>query len=88
VTSHFLYGMLVALCFTASVFFFRFWHRTRDRLFAWFGLGFAVLAANWIGLALTNVEEESRTYFYVIRLIAFVLIMVGIIDKNRSAAKP
>jgi hypothetical protein len=41
------------------------------------------MAVNWAALAFTQ-ADEVRTAFYVVRLVAFVLILVAIIDKNRS----
>lgn len=65
------------------MFFFRFWKDTRDRLFFLFGLAFWVLAFHWYELAV-DATEETRPYFYAIRLLAFLLIIAAIIDKNRS----
>jgi cytochrome c biogenesis protein CcdA len=54
-----------------------------DRLFAYFSLGFAVLAIHWAAVALVTPTLETRHEIYIIRLAAFLLIIVGIIDKNR-----
>ena len=45
-----------------------------------------VLALNWTLVALVDPAAEQRHWFYLLRLFAFVLIAVGIVDKNRSAA--
>ncbi len=79
-----LFGALVMASFVVGLFFFRFWRDTRDRLFAWFGLAFWVLALNWLGLGVTQAAEETRTYFYLLRALAFSLIIVGIVEKNRN----
>jgi len=68
----------------AGLFFFRFWRESRDRLFAFFGAAFWVLAVSWVLLALINPSDETRPYVYAIRLVAFLLLIVGMIDKNRS----
>jgi hypothetical protein len=65
----------------AGLFFLRFWRDTRDRLFALFALGFFVLAANRIALALTT-EPSVRDHHYWVRFAAFALILVAIFDKN------
>jgi hypothetical protein len=83
-----LLGALVMASATAGLFFLRFWRETRDRLFAMFALAFWTLAVNWLGLALTAAPEESRTFFYVLRLCAFLLILLAIVDKNRATARP
>ena len=80
-----IYGGLVMGTFVVGLFFLRFWRQTRDRLFAMFALAFWVLGINWLGLALLATTQEERTLFYVLRLISFVLILLAIVDKNRSA---
>jgi hypothetical protein len=79
-------GALVMASAVAGLFFLRFWRETRDRLFAMFALAFWVLGVNWLGLALSE-QPETRTFFYVLRLLAFVLILVAIVDKNRAARR-
>ncbi len=76
-------GALVAGYATVALFFARFWADTRDRLFGFFACAFVLLAAQRLAIALTLETMEDQTIFYVLRLIAFVLILVGIIDKNR-----
>jgi hypothetical protein len=82
--THLLSGAIIMGCFVAGLFFLRFWRRTRDRLFAMFAAAFWMMAVNRIVLASLNEESEFRTPVYVVRLLAFVLILVAIIDKNRS----
>jgi hypothetical protein len=71
-------NMLVAL------YFLRFWFESRDRLFAIFSLAFLIFAVNRVLLSILDVENEARTFVYVLRLIAFLLIIAGIVDKNRD----
>ena len=79
-------GAVVMGCVVIAMFFLRFWRKSRDRLFLFFSAAFALLAGNWTALALTN-ADEPQTMLYLIRLMAFVLILIGIWDKNRAAAK-
>jgi hypothetical protein len=79
-----IYGALVMGSFVVGLFFLRFWRQTRDRLFAMFALAFWVLGVNWLGLALLATTQEQRTVFYLLRLAAFVLILLAIVDKNRA----
>lgn len=83
----FLWGGTAVGAATVGLFFLRFWWRTRDRFFALFACAFWALAVNWIGLAVTNPADEARTYFYIVRLIAFLLIIGAVVDKNRSASE-
>ena len=71
----------------AAIFFARFWYDTRDRLFALFGVSFLALATNR-GLLTVTMAAETRTELYLLRLAAFVLIVVAIVDKNRRGGDP
>lgn len=82
----FLLGAAVMTCAIAGTFFIRFRRRTRDRLFGIFAAAFWLLGLNWLLLAFVP-QDEVRTYLYLIRLLAFVLILVAIVDKNRTAAR-
>ena len=83
----FILGMVVMACAVAGLFFLRFWRRTRDRLFVMFAAAFWILGLNWMLLSFTEPEAETRrVLLYAIRLMAFALILIAIIDKNRKAA--
>jgi hypothetical protein len=82
--NEFLLGAIVVACGVAGLFFLRFWRRTRDRLFLIFAVAFWTLGGNWLALAFIN-ADEVRTWLYAVRLAAFVLILLGIWDKNRPA---
>jgi hypothetical protein len=84
----FLWGALAMASATVSIFFLRFWTQGRDRLFLFFSLGFAAFALHWLGLGIAQPPAETRHYLYVLRLLAFLLILAGIIDKNRSTRRP
>jgi hypothetical protein len=81
----FLQGFSAAGAFVAGLLFFRFWRDSHDRLFGFFGAAFWLLAVSWTLLGLFSPTEETRPYIYAIRLIAFLLIIVAIVDKNRDA---
>lgn len=70
-------GLLVA-----AMAFARFWSKTRERLFAWFGAAFAVMAFERV-LLFWFVAGHVVPTVYLFRLLAFVLILAGIIDRNR-----
>ncbi len=77
-------GALVMGYTVAASFFFRFWRQTTDRLFAMFSAAFLILAAQRLALALTVDNEGSSAVLYSMRLLAFVIILAAIIDKNRK----
>jgi hypothetical protein len=79
----FMYGGLTMLSFIAAVIFARFWRSTAERLFLYFAISFSILAGDWMALALMPASAWPRHYLFVIRLVAFALLIVGIVDKNR-----
>jgi hypothetical protein len=85
----FMWGILAMASLAAALFFLRYWRESRERLFAFFALAFAGLAANWTGLAIIDhpSAEARQEYAYVVRLIAFVILLVGILDKNRRSGR-
>jgi hypothetical protein len=82
-----MFGALATCGMIVGLFFIRYWHLTKDRFFGFFALAFVALSANWITLGAFSPEAEHRDYAYVIRLVAFLAIIVGIIDKNRRAPR-
>ncbi|MEP7247012.1 MAG: DUF5985 family protein [Gammaproteobacteria bacterium] len=83
----FLWGALSMGSATIALFFLRYWNTSRDRLFIFFAVAFAVMSLNWVGLAFIDPGEELRHTLYLLRLAAFVLIIIGIIDKNRRSGQ-
>ena len=80
----FISGMLAMGYLVAGIFFLRFWRDTRDRLFAMFGAAFFILALQRFGLQFINDVPERVTEWYFVRLLAFILILAAIFDKNRK----
>jgi len=81
----FFQGVSAACAVVAGLLFLRFWRETRDRLFAFFGAAFWLMALSWGLLGLISPTEETRPYIYSVRLLAFLLIIFAIVDKNRGA---
>ena len=65
--------------------FLLFWKRTRDGLFLAFAFAFWLLGLNQALLALADIPVEERSWLYLIRLAAFILIIVAIAAKNRKS---
>jgi drug/metabolite transporter (DMT)-like permease len=80
-----LLGAAAMACIVIGLFFVRYWRATGDRFFAFFVAAFWAFAAHWIGLAIVQPQVEGRHWLYVVRLLSFVLIIAGILDKNRRA---
>lgn len=68
----------------AGLFFLKFWKKTKDQLFLCFAISFWLLGATRIALVLTY-ERYEGTIFYVIRFIAFSLIIWAIWEKNKAS---
>jgi ABC-type siderophore export system fused ATPase/permease subunit len=85
----FMWGVLAMASLVSALFFLRFWRESRERLFAFFALAFIGMAANWVGLAIINqpTDEAQQEYAYIVRLVAFVILLVGIFDKNRRSGR-
>jgi hypothetical protein len=80
----FIQGATAMGCAIAAVFFLRFWHQSRDRLFLHFSTAFLLLALSYALLATIAFADEWRVYIFVVRLLAFVVIIYGIFEKNRT----
>ena len=79
----FLNGASFVAAAAIALFFLRFWRDTDDRFFALFAIAFGVFALNRVALAALDDDSEARTLVYLARALAFGLILVAIIDKNR-----
>jgi predicted permease len=77
----FLAGFATLGYLTLGLFFLKFWRRTRDSFFAIFAFAFWLLAANEIAYPSTDAAREYG-WIYVMRLAAFVLIIIATIRKN------
>ena len=83
----FLSGAVAFGFFVCGLFFLRYWSRSRDELFLIFALAFALLGLGQAILALASIPTEVRGSLYLVRLAAFVLILVAIYRKNSSARR-
>jgi hypothetical protein len=74
-------GLAVGFLVLAA-FFLRFWGRTRDGLFLVFSAAFALMALNQSLPVILGIPQEERGGIYLIRLVAFLLIIVAVVGKN------
>ena len=81
----FLSGAVTMAYAVAGLFFLRFWRRTRDRLFLAFAAAFLLLVLNTVLLTISNVPIENRAIYYLLRLLAFLIIIGAVIQKSRSS---
>jgi len=81
-------GALAMACALAGLIFLRFWKSSRDGFFLCFAASFWLQGAQWLhsGLAGSATSEYSP-YYYLPRLLAYLLIAYAILRKN-FARKP
>ena len=90
--SQFISGGIMLGFLASAYFFFRFWQKTRDTLFAVFATSFVILAIERVFLLATvNLGDptggmhELRGHVYWFRFVAFSLIIVAFGLKNRRS---
>jgi hypothetical protein len=79
----FLLGAAAMGSLVASLLFLRFWARTRDSFFLFFSAAFFIEGASRVPLAFEHAPDETEPLYYLPRLLAFSLIVLAVILKNR-----
>ena len=85
--TEFIFGVITMGYVVAGLFFAKFWSRSRDPLFAIFAVAFWLLALNQTIVAVIDVPREEQSLAYLLRLAAFILIAVAIVQKNVAARR-
>lgn len=80
-------GALMVCCLVAGLFFLKFWKKTHDNLFRLFSLSFFLMAIERLVLGYVGSLNEPNELVYLIRLVAFILIIHAIIRKNKEAVR-
>ena len=67
--------------------FLSYYRRTHDRFFLYFTASFWLDAIGrvWIGIS-PHPTDEGVPFVYILRVVTYALIVVAIVDKNRSRA--
>jgi hypothetical protein len=76
-------GAIALASMAIGVFFIRFWRSTRDRFFLYFALSFWIEALNRIRIGIADPAHEDTAGYYLIRLLAYGLILTAVWEKNR-----
>ncbi len=84
VVNSYLSGMVTAGFMACGLFFARFWWRSRDVLFLAFAAAFWLLALNAALVVLVPEPDEMKSWFYLLRVTAFLLIAAAIVRKNTT----
>ena len=79
----FLGGAIVMGFAVATLLFLRFWRRTREGLFLAFSGSFLLLGVTQTLLSLGGFVDEQRSWLYLLRLAAFLLILFALFLQNR-----
>lgn len=77
-------GALMMTCLSAGLFFFKFWQRSREKLFLRFAVSFWLLGLERLVLGYQGTDVEPRPEIYCIRLLAFLMILFAVVQKNRE----
>ena len=80
----FLLGVIVTGSVTAAAFFYRFWRQTDDKLFLAFAVAFFIESGNRLAFLWLDNPHEGTPAIYVVRLLSYLVILVGILNKNRG----
>ena len=83
----FLLGVIATSSITASIFFFKFWKRSRDPLFLSFGVAFLIEGMNRTVSLFAARLNEASPWMYIVRLTAFLIILGAILRKNYGTGK-
>lgn len=75
-------GVIATASLTAGLFFLKFWKRTRDMLFLAFAIAFIIEGLNRVAMLFTSQPNEANPGFYLIRTLAYLVILAGILKKN------
>ena len=80
-------GAVAMASLVAAMFFLRFWKHTRDKFFLWFAVSFAIEGLNRAALGLSQDPNEGQPFFYIIRFLSYLLIVIAIVSKNLAKSK-
>ena len=83
----FLVGVIAMGSLTASMFFLKFYTRTRNSLFFAFALAFGIESVNRAATLGFGASNEASPWTYIIRLFAFLIILAAILKKNYGTTR-
>jgi hypothetical protein len=72
----------------AGLLFLRMWRESRDRLYVMFACSFWLESLARIGLLLAENPSEAHPARYLLRVAAYGLILIAIVDKNLKRKTP
>jgi len=87
ITEGFLLGIICTCSVLAGLFFLKFWRHTRDSLFLAFGIAFLVEGVNRAVLVDLPAPHQGHPLTYVVRLLAALILLAGILHNNYRSAR-
>jgi len=78
----FLVGVIATASITAGLYFLKFWRDTRDSFFLAFAASFTIEGINRVAILFLRRPNEGSPWIYLVRLLAFLLILIAILRKN------
>jgi hypothetical protein len=81
-------GAIAMASIITGIFFLRYWKSSRDRFFLYFAASFLIEGVNRFVLYLAVGLQEEAPIYYLIRLVAYGLIVLAIVAKNRERRLP
>ena len=79
-------GGLTVGYLVAALFFLRFWSTSKRFLFAVFATAFVLMAGTSAMPILLGIPKEYQSYVYLMRLVAFLLIIYGVLRHSFEPA--
>ena len=81
--NQFMYGAVMMASLVSGIFFLKFWKKTGDRFFAMFSAAFFLFALERWFFVFVKAQSEASSFIFIFRLIAFSIIILAVVDKNR-----
>jgi uncharacterized membrane protein HdeD (DUF308 family) len=85
--NYMLTGAIAMASGAIALFFLRFWRTSRDRFFLYFALSFGIEGVHRVCAALAYQDGEDSPLHYLVRLLAYGLILIAILEKNLLARR-
>ena len=80
---YFLSGAVTLGFWVIGLYFWKFWRESGDRFFSYFCFAFWILGLERIGVVYLGASQETGPVVYLARVVAFSLIIYGMVEKNR-----
>lgn len=83
-TAVFLSGIIFATFAASGLFFFKFFKKTRETFFLVFAIACWFLAVERVAFLYCGRDAEAHSWVFLLRLTAFLLLIVAIVRANRA----